>query len=113
MIAPMRERKTIDGGRLGKVTYTWHQKSFDPITHDASYGIHFKFKDGKVMKDAFTYDWRLWTIPEVRDAMKEAGFPESCVYWETEHKGEGTGEYIRMENGDNAYAWVAYIVGMA
>ena len=64
------------------------------------------------MHDTFTYDWRLWTIPEVREAMREAGFDQTAVYWETEHKGEGTGEYVRSEHGDNAYAWVAYIVGV-
>jgi SAM-dependent methyltransferase len=112
MIAPMRERKTVNTPETGKFTYVWHQKSFDPITHDAHYAIHFKFPDGSEMKDAFTYDWRLWSIPELRDAMKEAGFPETAVYWETEHKGEGTGEYLRSEHGDNAYAWVAYIVGL-
>jgi hypothetical protein len=64
------------------------------------------------MKDAFTYDWRLWTIPELRDAMLEAGFSDVAVFWETEHRGEGTGEYVRMEHGDNAYAWVAYVAGL-
>ena len=62
--------------------------------------------------NAFTYDWRLWTIPEVKDAMVEAGFKDVAVFWETEHEGEGTGEYVRSEHGDNAYAWVAYIAGL-
>ena len=112
MIEPMRERKKIKDPKLGKFTYTWHQKSFDPITHGAQYAIHFTLQDGTQMQDAFIYDWRLWTIPEIRDAMAEAGFSKSVVYWETEHQGEGTGEYIASENGDNAYAWVAYIVGI-
>lgn len=112
MIMPMRERKTLKAPAVGKFTYTWHQKSFDPITHDARYGIHFKLKDGTVLNDAFTYDWRLWSVPELRDALEEAGFADVAVYWETEHKGVGTGEYIRMESGDNAYAWVAYIAAM-
>ncbi|MGK5083217.1 class I SAM-dependent methyltransferase [Bdellovibrionota bacterium FG-1] len=113
MIAPMRERKTAKAPKIGKFVYTWHQKSFDPITHDAQYSIHFKLKNGIQINDAFTYDWRLWTIPEIRDAMKEAGFRKTCVFWETEHKGQGTGEYLQADHGDNAYAWVAYIVGMA
>ena len=116
MIAPMRERKTVKLGSR-KFTYIWDQKSFDPITHNASYSIHFesKPKTGKgsfVMRDAFTYDWRLWSITELRDALSEAGFQETAVYWETEHKGEGTGEYVRSEHGDNAYAWIAYVAGI-
>ena len=112
MISPMRERKTVNTPATGRFSYIWHQKSFDPITHDAQYGIHFKLPNGTLMNDVFTYDWRLWTIPEIRDAMDEAGFSKTTVYWETEHQGEGTGEYIRSEHGDNAYAWVAYIAGL-
>jgi hypothetical protein len=112
MIEEMKERKKLRDKKLGRFTYVWEQKSFDPITHDGKYAIHFKTPDGYLLEDAFTYDWRLWTIPEVRECLAEAGFPESCVYWETMHKGEGTGEYIRLENGDNAHAWIAYVVGM-
>jgi SAM-dependent methyltransferase len=112
MIEPMRERKRVRAPDTGPFTYTWHQKSFDPITHEAKYAIHFDLEDGTRMQDAFTYDWRLWTIPEVREAMAEAGFGKTVVYWETEHQGEGTGEYIRSEHGDNAYAWVAYVAGL-
>ncbi|MGK5090076.1 class I SAM-dependent methyltransferase [Bdellovibrionota bacterium FG-2] len=112
MIMPMRERKTINDPKLGKFTYIWHQKSFDPVTQRARYGIHFKFPSGRLIENAFTYDWRLWGIPELRDAMMDAGFKKTCVYWETSHKGEGTGEYARTDVGDNAYAWVAYVIGM-
>ena len=112
MTEKTKDRKRVSDSKLGRFVYYWDQKSFDPITRNAHYGIHFKFSDGSLMQDAFTYDWRMWTIPELRDALAEAGFPRSCVYWETEHKGEGTGEYVRTEKGDNAHAWVAYIVGM-
>ncbi|MCM2322646.1 MAG: class I SAM-dependent methyltransferase [Oligoflexia bacterium] len=112
MIEPMRERVPVygrDGKR--KYTYIWHQQQFDPITHDARYAIHFELGDGSRKNSVFTYDWRLWTLPEVQDAMREAGFPETFVYWETEHKGRGTGEYARTGHGDNAYAWIAYVAG--
>ena len=111
MIASMKERRVIHEGKGSKFTYIWDQISFDPITHDADYAIHFKLPSGKIMKNAFTYDWRLWTIPEVRDALAEAGFSKSCVYWETEHRGKGTGEYTQQEHGDNSFAWIAYVVG--
>ena len=32
------------------------------------------------------------------------------AYWERQEKGKGTGEYVPMTAGDNAHAWVAYIV---
>lgn len=32
------------------------------------------------MRNAFVYDWRLWSIPELRDAMRDAGFASSEVH---------------------------------
>ncbi len=115
MIERVRESKTVrpSGRKNGaKVTYVWDQKSFNPITRDAKYAIHFKMPGKPALKNVFTYDWRLWTIPEVRDALEEAGYSRSVVFWETEHKGEGTGEYVATEEGDNAFSWIAYIVGV-
>lgn len=110
MIHKAKEQKTVK--EHGKFVYVWDQKSFDPVTHDAHYSIHFKLPSGKVLKDAFVYDWRLWSIPEVRELLAEAGFTKSLVYWETSHKGKGTGEYAPVENADNDFAWVAYVVGV-
>lgn len=112
MITESRERRTVRLENDEKALYVWHQKSFDPILRRAHYAIHFKLPDETWMKDAFTYDWRLWTIPEIRDALTDAGFKKTFVYWETEHKGEGTGEYGITDTADNAFAWIAYIVGM-
>ena len=109
---PSKEQRTIYRTPKEKFVYVWEQKSFDPIDRTARYAIHFKLQNGTVLKNAFTYDWRLWTIPEIRDAMKEAGFKDTCVYWETSHQGEGTGEYARIEQGDNAFAWIAYVIGI-
>jgi hypothetical protein len=109
MIEPVKERKTVKNPRTGSFQYTWHQKSFDPIQRRAVYGIHFKDARGRKIEDAFVYDWRLWTIPEVRDALEEAGFSKVHVYWEKTEGDEGTGDYVRMTEGDNAYSWIAYI----
>jgi SAM-dependent methyltransferase len=111
MIKTMSETRKVTLTDKKKFTYVWHQKSFDPITHDALYAIHFRVPHRGTIKDAFTYDWRLWSIPEVRDLLSEAGFKNSVVYWESEHKGQGTGEFVQMKSGDNSYAWIAYVVG--
>lgn len=112
MIEPMQEKVPIYENKKRIFTYIWHQKKFDPITHDAEYAIHFKLPSGKRIENAFTYDWRLWTIPEVRELLLEAGFDDVVVYWETTHRGRGTGEYVITQNGDNAYAWIAYVIGI-
>jgi len=109
MIEPVKERKTVKIHGVGSFQYTWHQKSFDPIQRRATYGIHFKDPKGKKIEDAFVYDWRLWTIPEVRDVLVESGFSKVHVYWERTEGETGTGDYVRMTEGDNAYSWIAYI----
>lgn len=107
-----REQLTYNVPKLGRFTYYWHQKSFDPITHYGMYAIHFKTADGVMHKDCFTYDWRVWTIPELKDAMLEVGFKEAHAYWEaSDEKGEGTGEFLRAEQGENDYSYIAFVVG--
>ena len=108
-----REQKTYRVPGLGRFTYYWDQKSFDPIHHHGLYAIHFKDRTGKMHRDCFTYDWRVWTIPELREIMRDAGFRESRIYWEDPGAdGQGNGEYVRSESGDNAYSWIAFVVGI-
>lgn len=94
-------------------TYQWQQHGFNPITAEANYSIHFNLGRGKVMKDAFTYDWRIWSVSELRDQLRTAGFVDTAVYWEgtSSKNGLGTGEYHRAEKADNDHAWIAYVVG--
>ena len=94
--------------------YVWDQAWFSPVTHDARFYIHFRFYDGTALNRAFGYDWRFWTIPEIRDALLEAGFSRVDVYWEgTAEDGEsGNGIYRRTRHGSNDPAWVTYIVAV-
>ncbi|MDH4106759.1 MAG: methyltransferase domain-containing protein [Gammaproteobacteria bacterium] len=101
-----REKTKHDG-----FTYIWHQAKFHPVTHRIRCHIDFKFRDGSKIKKAFTYDWRLWTLPELRELLTEAGFRKVTVYWEGEDEdGEGNGEFSPTEKGDADLAWIAYIV---
>ncbi len=93
MIENVREFKRQEASPLRKLfglpekfTYYWQQRDFDPVTHNGIYSIHFKLDDPKRswIKDAFTYDWRIWTVPEVRDALIDSGFTKTHVYWEVE-----------------------------
>lgn len=64
-----------------KFIYTWDQREMDAITGRAMRYIHFRMKgQRKTMKRVFTYDWRLWTITELIDALAEAGFARVEVY---------------------------------
>ena len=107
-----REQKTYTVKGLGKYTYYWDQQAYDPTTHHGLYAIHFKDSKGVMHKNEFVYDWRVWTPPELKELMIECGFKDACVYWEAmDKKGNGTGEYVKVEEGDNAFAWIAFVVG--
>lgn len=107
-----KDVRTIEKGKHG-FKYIWHQESYNPINHDARFTISFKFKDGSRWDDAFAYEWRFWTMPEVREMLTEAGFSESHVYWEVlDDDGDETGEWERAENADSDPSWVCYIVAI-
>jgi SAM-dependent methyltransferase len=92
-------------------TYIWEQAEFHPVTHHMRTHIHFRFKDGSKIKKAFTYEWRLWSAPEIRELLLEAGFSKATVYWEGEDEnGDGNGEFTPDETGVADLAWIAYIV---
>lgn len=93
-------------------TYFWDQVNFDPVTNEALFHIHFKPKGHKKIEKVFTYDWRMWSIPEIREMMRETGFRKTHVYWEgTTRAGTGDGVFKRVEKGEECQAWIAYVVG--
>jgi len=90
--------------------YTWDQSEYNPITGDYVCHIHFEFPDGSKMKNAFTYEWRLWTMPEIREMLLEAGFKKVTTYWEGEDEdGDGDGNYEPTDQGEADAGWVCYI----
>ena len=106
------DKRTIKKGKRG-FKYLWEQVSHNPVNHDASFAISFKFKDGSKLKRAFEYHWRFWTLPEVREMLAEAGFAESYVYFEEEDEdGEDTGEWNRRTVSPSAPCWIAYVVAV-
>ena len=100
------EKTKIDG-----FTYVWEQAEFEPVTSRIVCHIHFRFPDGSKIKRAFTYDWRLWTLPELRELLVEAGFKRVRVYWEGDDgEGGGNGEFEEHATGVADLAWIAYLV---
>ena len=92
-------------------TYIWHQAKYEPVTGNMVCHIHFKFPDKSRIRKAFTYEWRLWTLPELRELLVEAGFKNVRVYWEEEdEEGEGTGDFYEEPVGEADPAWIAYVV---
>lgn len=67
-----------------RVLYTWEQRDADPLTGMVTDVCHFRVeRSGQIIEeytDAFVYRWRLWSVPELRDAMLEAGFRSTEVH---------------------------------
>ena len=108
---PEAQEETKEKTKNDGFTYIWHQAEFHPVTHYIRCHIHFKFPDGSKIKKAFTYEWRLWTAPEIREILVEAGFSKTTLYWEGDDEdGEGNGEFTPESKGEADLAWIAYIV---
>ena len=101
-----------DGTMLPRFTYVWEQKQFDPLDRGLLAYIHFELKDGRRVRRAFTYDWRMWTVPETLDALTEAGFRHHEVWSEGWDKGgrRGNGTLYRRTRLDHSDTWIAYVV---
>jgi SAM-dependent methyltransferase len=109
---PDAQIETVEKTKMDGFTYVWDQKALDAVSHEGLRHIHFRFPDGTKIKRAFTYDWRLWTLPEMRDMLAEAGFSKSEVYWEGSTKdGEGNGVFRKVRKAENEESWIAYLVG--
>lgn len=97
--------------KLSKFTYYWDQQGFDPVSNRANFYIHFKVKGQKKRERVFRYDWRMWSVPEIRDILTEVGFKRTHVFWEgTTRSGEGDGVFTRTEKGEECASWIAYVV---
>ena len=105
----MRERDNH-----GRFTYIWDQADYDPVSGDTTCHIHFAFSDGSRLNQAFSYHWRLWTLPELRELLNEAGFSTVKVFLEgtDPDTGEGTGEFELVERGEADPAWIAYLAAL-
>ncbi|MDJ0741432.1 MAG: class I SAM-dependent methyltransferase [Gammaproteobacteria bacterium] len=105
----VEEPREIDDGGDG-FTYIWEQASFNPITHNLVCHIHFAFPDGSTLPNAFSYDWRLWTLPEIRDLLTEAGFRRVTVHWQGwDADGEPDGDFRPALTADADAGWICYL----
>ncbi len=120
-MAPLTERRRIapsqgpDGLRMPGFVYEWQQARFNPIDHRIVCHIHFKFHDGTRMRRVFTYDWRMWMLPELQELMREAGFRHVEVWvegWDWE-KHEPSDVYRRRTRFENQLGWLAFVIGHA
>ena len=91
-------------------TYVWEQASFDPISGHMVCHIHFHFNDGSKLKNAFTYEWRLYSLPEIREILLEAGFANVTFYWQGwDENDEPDGNFLPATKGEADPGWICMI----
>ncbi|XP_021656514.2 uncharacterized protein LOC110647129 isoform X2 [Hevea brasiliensis] len=111
--------------RFPNFTYIWEQAEFDIIERKTRISLHFHLqKQQKKLRHAFSYSWRLWSLPEIKDCLEEAGF-HSVHFWlrqmpdsEENRTTEGFGvgrdiKYEEVRNFEQEDSWNAYIIAVA
>ncbi len=103
---------------LAPFDYLFEYRSFDAATARIDCRIHFEWPDTaarggrRQRRNAFRYDWRLWTLPELCEGLLESGFARAEVWRHTAEQRDGR---THVELGPvNALRekelWLAYVV---
>lgn len=104
-------KEQVEKRKVKGFQYQWEQAGYNPVTGDLTCHIHFAFPDGSKIHRAFTYEWRLWTVPEIREVLLEAGFGKVRFYGEGNDKGGGgNGVFRETKKHDADASFVAYMV---
>lgn len=122
---PMTLRRTRRGPGGERVDYTWEQRDADALTGLVLNTLSFRVRPirraaragpkstrVRAFPDAFIYHWRLWSIPELRDAVRDAGFTTFDVYDELADAMDADGRaYVSpVGEGELDRNWVVYLV---
>ncbi|XP_039121656.1 uncharacterized protein LOC120258347 [Dioscorea cayenensis subsp. rotundata] len=105
-------------------TYVWEQADFDIINRTTRISLHFQLGKKHIIQHAFSYNWRLWSLPEIQDCLKEAGFCSVHFWVRTMPNTNSIGntaedtvdqdlKYEELSSFQQQDAWNAYIVGVA
>ena len=100
--------------------YLWEVRSYDRASKRLDCRIHFAASDPGTpdriheVRDAFTYDWRMWSVHEVVEACAQAGFSDVQVWRHTYDPSRGAaGVFLGSVEPHCLRAlesWTAYIL---
>jgi len=98
--------RIVQKKKIEDFVYIWEQTDFNQIDNTCSCRIHYKLSDGRFLKDAFTYPFRLWSLSELMDLLLEVGFSSSRFMMETPD-----GEFEVVEKIPNDFElWMGYLI---
>jgi SAM-dependent methyltransferase len=100
--------------------YVWEVRSYDCASDRLDCRIHFAVPSSAApeqmheVRDAFSYDWRLWSVHELVEACAQAGFSDVQVWRHTYDSSRGKdGVFLGCVEPESLRAqetWTAYIV---
>ncbi|KAJ2077042.1 hypothetical protein H4R24_005363 [Coemansia sp. RSA 988] len=91
---------------LGYFKYLFRQHNYDLCTNTVQISLGFKMKDGSMLKDCFSYRFRLYSLCELKEAMLDAGFDKVSIWTSTkknpEDESSSSEDYDKSENQSSA-----------
>lgn len=103
-----REERRVEAG----VAYVVEQEGFEPLTHEAVFHIHRRRRGEVKRRTVRTYNWRIWTLPELKEALLDAGFDRVRIYWRREPHEEDDFDFTSVEQvAEEPTGWTSYVVG--
>ena len=99
--------------------YRWEQSQLDAVTGRVECCIHFDVEPTQsspvvTVERAFSYDWRLWTLPELTEVVRSAGFSDVQIWRHTYDPSKGRdGVFLGpVTSIKNEETWVAYVIAV-
>lgn len=116
----MKEKKAVPGGEdfqgnpYPEFTYVWDQAAFNAVNQHIRCHIHFKGKEIVSIPKAFTYEWRLWSITEVTDLLREVGFSSIDPYFEgwSDEDNDTDGHLTIRDRYEGMLSWISYLAAV-
>lgn len=105
-----------------RVRATWEQRAADVRTGLVENALHFRVdREGDVafqQRDAFVYRWRVWSLPELADALRETGYRTTRFFAHLDVSEESRAGVPRpIENpaelGDPGERWAVLVAAQA
>lgn len=113
------QRRQLDPTpEFSRIEYQWEQRSVDLATGKVDCRIHFDLIDTSghaiTARDAFIYEWRLWSPVEMLELLQEAGFAHTqfwCDHFD-EKSQRSDGVYQPVQSLPSREDFIAYAVGL-